>query len=715
MTSKNSFWASCRENHKRRIWVWIVAVLSQLLIYGGMTMVYLSRIRSFYEGGTYRTKQAFQEAMYQAARDALGFSDNVFPFIIILGVIIGIQGFSYLYDRRKVDMYHSVPVTKGRRFAVVYVNGLAIYLVSNLAGLLLGMVLAGAQGAANVAVISDVGLAFLWNLFLFLVCYHMMILSVMLTGNRFVTVCVFLALSLFEPCVFEIREAMSWDFYNTYTTTFTDSAPKCSVYYDCIDNIWQLKNMKEAGEKAAMVFPIIGKWALIAAAFLALSWIAYRRRASEAAGRAIAFPVLKPFLKVAVAIPGALMIGALVYDSSNNNVVLMAAGMLAGVILICAAMEVLYAFDIRCIIKHLPSSGVAVLGVLAIFCIFKWDLTGYDSYIPAQNKVESIAISLDSYYDSYWDENGQYMDSAIYIKDNMFLTDTEPVLALADMSQQTDAEDMGQSHTLNVLYRLKSGRKKVRRVVVDYDDPKTEAYLNQIFKTEEFKRGIFQVMTDENYCEGVTKISYSNGPVRTTIPTGEADALRAAWIKDMEQFDFTLAKNGMPCGQITLSYADYSQRDWYVYDTFAETIACLKKNEAFYPAELNAEDIDYITVINYHNEMNQENADTAIDTLGLMVREEASTVDSYVDYTVQETFTEPAQIEEILSAVHCSYFTSPWGNYNGAEENYSVNVVFKKDSDYPYERDSYYFNYVFVKGQVPEFVTEATAYTDDTE
>lgn len=713
MTSKNSFWANCRENHKRRIWVWVVAVLSQLLVYGGMTMVYLSRIRSFQEDGIYRTKQAFREAMYQAARDALGFSDNVYPFIIILGAVIGIQGFSYLYDRRKVDLYHSVPVTKGRRFAAVYVNGLMIYLISNLLGLLVGMVLAGAQGAVNAAVISDAGLALLWNLCLFLVSYHMMILSVMLTGNRFVTACVYLFLGLFEICVNAMKNTLSWDFYDTYTTTFRDSAPKLSVYYDCTENIWQLKSLKEAGEKAALAFPIMGKWALIAAAFFALSWIAYRKRASEAAGKAIAFPVLKPFLKVAVAIPGALVIGSLVHDSSNGNETLMALGILAGAILICAALEVLYAFDIRCILKHLPSTGAAVLGVLAIFCIFKWDLTGYDNYIPKQNQVESIAISLDCYYDSYWDENGQYMDSDDFIKENMFLTDAQPILALAEMSQQTIAEDMDQSRTLQVLYRLKSGKEKVRRVVVDYEDPKAEAYLDQIFKTDEFKRGIFQTITDENYCDGVEKINYSNGPVRTTIPAKEADALRAAWIKDMEQFDFKLAKDALPCGQITLDYADYSQRQWYVYDTFAETIACLKKNEAFYPAKLNAEDIDYVTVINYHNEMNEETMDPEIEARVVAVRETA--VDTYVDHTVQETFADPAQIEEILSAVHCSYFTSPWGNYYGTEENYSVNVIFKKDSDYPYERDSYYFNYVFVKGQVPEFVVEATAYTGNEE
>ena len=87
MTSKNSFWDSCKENHKRRIWVWIVAVLSQLLVYGGMTMIYLSRIRGFYEQGNFRTPAEFQQAMCQAARDALGFSDNIYPIVFVLSLI----------------------------------------------------------------------------------------------------------------------------------------------------------------------------------------------------------------------------------------------------------------------------------------------------------------------------------------------------------------------------------------------------------------------------------------------------------------------------------------------------------------------------------------------------------------------------------------------------------------------------------------------------
>lgn len=226
MTSKNSFLASCRENHKRRIWVWIVAVLSQLLLYGGMMMIYLSRIRGYQANGDYRDPAGFQEAMCRAARDALAFSDNLYGTIFILAAIIGMQGFSYLYDRRKVDMYHSVPVSKDKRFAVVYLNGIFIYLAANLSGMILGTLIAVSQRAVNADVLANAGLAFVWNLFLFLAVYHMMILAVMLTGNRFVTVCVFLAFVFYESCLSSQIGSLKRIFFKTYSEYYISTEPK---------------------------------------------------------------------------------------------------------------------------------------------------------------------------------------------------------------------------------------------------------------------------------------------------------------------------------------------------------------------------------------------------------------------------------------------------------------------------------------------------------
>ncbi|MDE7232836.1 MAG: hypothetical protein K2N37_07175, partial [Lachnospiraceae bacterium] len=341
MTSKNSFWASCRENHKRRIWVWIVAVLSQLLPYGGITMIYLSRIKNYNANGVYRTAEEFQKALCQAVKDALGFSDDMYKIIILLAALIGMQGFSYLYDRRKVDLYHSVPVTKNKRFAVVYLNGLFIYLVANLAGILFGLVIAASQGAVSGSVLTDVGLAFLWNLVMFLAFYHMMILAVMLTGNWFVTICGFLVFVLYEFMVRSLIDSLKEGFFRTYTNYFLSYRLKLSVFVDVTHNIWELKNLPDTAAKAELALPLVGRWVLIASALLLLIYAAYRKRPSEAAGKAIAFPVLEPVLKVAVVIPAALMVGLMVYDTSSENEVLQVLGMAAAGLIFCGVPEVL--------------------------------------------------------------------------------------------------------------------------------------------------------------------------------------------------------------------------------------------------------------------------------------------------------------------------------------------------------------------------------------
>lgn len=713
MTSKSSFWVSSRENHKRRIWVWIVTVLSQLLAYGGMTMIYLSRIKGYNEQGYYRTQKAFQEAMCRAARDALGFSDNIYPIVFVLAAIIGMQGFSYLFDRKKVDLYHSVPVTKARRFFVVYVNGLIIYLTANFSGLILGILLSVSQKAVNGEVLAEAGLAFVWNFFFFLVFYHMMILAVMLTGNRFVTAALFLLFSLYEFLISDMLEGLKGIFFKTYSSYYLQDEPKFSTFYDCIMNIWQIKNAPDAAASAKLSMPLVAKWIGIAAVLLLLVWYAYKKRPSEMAGKAIVHRFLEPVIKVAAAIPAAFLVGRIVYDTSYQNEMLMVIGMLAGGLLLCAAMEVIYDLDIRSIFKHLISSGIALAGILAIFCIFKWDLIGYDSYIPAQNMVESIAISADGYYDSYWDENQQYIERSRFEAEHMFLTDVSPVLALAEAAKQADPEEMGDNRSVYILYRLKSGGQKDRRIQVDYDDPETEALLNRIFGTQAYQKGVFQVMTDQNPAEGVNRIQYTNGPAKTVIPVEEAGRLCDAWLKDMERFDFTLVRHNRPCGILYFEYGNYIQKQFLVYDCFENTISALKQMEAYYPMELDAADIESVSVTCYHNELAEQENSEDYEMEPRAVRETRDA--GYTDYTVSETFFEEEQIAQILPHLYCNWIDAPWSSYKDLDGNYSVEVVFKRDSAYPYERDSYYFNYSFYAGQVPEFVIEATAYTGESE
>lgn len=408
MTSKKSFWASSKENHKRRIWVWIVAVLAQLMAYVGVLTVYLSRINRWNREGSYKTHDIYREAMYQAAKDALGFQDNLMLILLFLAVVIGMQGFSYLYDRKKVDLYHSVPVDRNRRFAVVYVNGIIIYLASALAGIVIGTVEAAIQGAVNGSVLATIGFGFLWQLLFFLVMYHTVILAVMLTGNQFVGIGVAGGLVLYETFLYYLINSMMSAFFQTVSGFYVGHMPKLSVLEDYIDNVWHIKQAGDLKEVARLVLPYLGKWFILAVVILAAAWICYRKRPSEAAGKAMAFPIIGQILKVAAVIPVSLGIGMWVHNAAYGSTVLTLASMIGSGVIACAAVEVIFDFDLKSLFRHLATSGIAVAGIVGVFLIFKLDLFGYDEYLPQADKLDSIALNVD-YYGRFWDEDFNYV------------------------------------------------------------------------------------------------------------------------------------------------------------------------------------------------------------------------------------------------------------------------------------------------------------------
>lgn len=714
MTSRSLFWARSRENHRRRVWVWIVAVLSQLLAYGAMITIYLSRIRIQNENGVYKTAQEFQQAMYQAARDALAFQHRLWLVILFLGAVIGMQGFSYLYDRRKVDLYHSVPVSRKQRFGVIYVNGIMIYLTANLAGLVTGTVIAAAQGAVNGSVLAYEGLGFVWNFLLFLTTYHIMLLALMLTGNRFVTLCVFGAMMYYEEVIYWVFDGMKWNFFKTASIFYLSEEKRLTPWVEYMNHIYELKAAETVAQAAGICLPMCGKWLVTGAVILALVYLCYIKRQSEAAGKAIVYNAVKPVLKIAVVIPAALVVGITVYGTSYNNELLMVLAILAAGVIFSAAMEVLYDFDIRSAFRHLLSGGIALAGLLAVFCIYKWDLTGYDSYIPAENKVESVAISLNGYYDNYWDKQFRYISEATFQKEHMFLTDAAPVLALVEKSQQTDWETMEDGRRVEILYRLKSGRQVGRVIQADYADAETEELLNRIMGTDAYRRGRFQLYEEGVRAESLMGVTYSNGAVQVAVPLEAAGKLREAWLKDLEHYDFSLERHSNPCGILSLKYKGYMLQEMRIYETFTNTIACLQSMEAYYPVQLDASDVESVTVTNYHNELSEQMKYDGVMTSGVRpTARPAAVLDAEatdVDYTVRETFYEEKQIAEILKHVHPSRMLSDMAGISDREQSYSVEVVFKKNTEYPYDREAYYFNYTFLAGQVPEFVAEATAY-----
>lgn len=537
----------------------------------------------------------------------------------------------------------------------------------------------------------------------------------MLTGSLFVTICAFGVLAGYEMLLYMLINSYESNFFENYNSYFVSSHPKLSVVWDYMSFMGAFAYQTSAADPAnpantaLVMLPYYGKWFALAAFLLAAAYLCYKKRPSEAAGKALAYRKTEPVVKIAVAVAAAMALGILVYEVSYGSVAMMLVGMMAGGVICCAFMEVIYDFDIKGAVRHLVSSGIALAGILAVFFIFKTDLFGYDNYIPDESDVESIAFSTNNNYYSYWNEEFEYIPSTGYLMKNMYITDTEPVLELAKRAQEKSEEDMSDLRYFYVLYRLKSGREVGRQIRVYFDDPANEECLNRLIGTEEWRKGTIQTVTDAESYDHVKKITYSNGIVQAAVPYQDAQTLREAWIKDMEQFDFSFARANFPCGRINFMFTNYMDVDLPVYESFDNTIAYLKSQGAYYPASLNASDIAEVTVINYHYDMMQEdNPVTAYQ----MLEAGKARAEEYDDFTVKATFTDEEQIAQIVSGIYPTYrMDLSW--HRGEKDfdnNYEINVVFKSDTAYPYERGNYYFAYRFFADKAPDFVAEATAY-----
>lgn len=718
MTSKSSFLTSSIENHRRRILVWIVSILAQIALYPGIMTIYLSRINFWNADGAYATTEMYKKALQDAVTDALGFKPIATAPVLVLAVCIAMQGFSYLHSRRKIDMYHSVPVSARRRFFVIYTNGLVIYLLPAVVSVLIAAIMGAVQGALTGRALAECGLAFLMNFLYFLVAYNISVLAVMLTGNIVITGFAAITMLFITFAADALAFTMKHNFFDAVDYTFAQTGNGSCIVDQYLNRVAVFKNTALLSEIAAGVLILCVKWFLAAAVILALTYLCYKKRPSEAAGKAIAIHPIKPFVKIIISVTVGIAACYVLYDETCQNIPVVVLGMIGATALFSGLMEAIYEFDIRAAIKHLVSTGISVAAVIMIFCIYYFDLFGYDSYVPDADEVESVAVDLGPYQD-YWryDETEGciiYLGESDYLRENMFLTDIDAVCRLAEKNVAGDADNIEEYMGFSVLYRLKSGKEVSRYIGVDLSDPGNAELLDRIMGTDEYRQGKYQIVKGESLILDFRKelmISYSNGAITAEVPVSEAEGLREAWLKDMEQFDYSFARNNRPCGELTWELKS-SYQDWRlpVYEDFSNTIAFLEQYNAYYPLKLRAEDIASIEITNWHyDDMEKAADDPEIMEAGYTTSSGPASAYS-TEETVVEIFDDPQEIAEIIEGIYPSYLDLYWTGADTLDRNYDIMITFKANTDYPYGMG--YYSYSFLTGQVPDFVVERTSYSE---
>ncbi|WMJ88234.1 DUF6449 domain-containing protein [Anaerocolumna sp. MB42-C2] len=682
MTSRNLFSKFLKEDLKRRIWAIALAFLVLFLFLPVACAIMIGNYRDVISR-TY---------IINSLTNLLESQSVLLIMITIAGAVIcGLSSFFYLHSKKKVDLYHSIPIKRETMFAACYLNGILIYIVPYIFNLLLCFIVLQINGFMSSSILAIALSALVVNLLYYCLIYTLLVIAAMLTGNFIINCFGAAVFILYGPMVKLIKEMYFSDFFKTYyarndfESKYLFLSPLGS-YVEAVQKINKVLNKD--------VFFNITSAVIVIVLMIGFALFLYKERPSEAAGKAMAFSISKPIIKFLLVIPitmgGGIIFREISYNRADGWWLF---GMIFSFLLSYALIEIIYNFDIRCAFhnkKHILFSAIAVVLIAGFF---RFDVLRYDSYIPDKAKIESMSVAItgvDDDMDYYSADIRNYSNVSYQLK-NMKLTDFDVTYQLVKQGLEKPLKETEkrQSYTYYVKYNLKSKRTVYRTYVLkgNYDS------LKNIFARKEYKEGHYPI--NQWKVQDIQTISCDNVLEYKKFNFSNEDKQQLLDIYKEELFTLSLddLRDTIPLARIIFEFKD-DRAQYNVYPSCIKTIDFLKKHGFNADAVMDVTNIDEIVVSN-----NQ-----VMDKKQMDMERKSQTVSG-----ITKSFKDKEQMKEIYAAlIPEDYY---WNNTGFIEAYESVNVIvtFIQDEYGNKGQESF----LFKKDQIPEFVKTALSIKEE--
>ena len=603
---------------KRHIWIPALTILAFFSYYilGTILVLFMARKNYILYDISYR--MTLKEYMVSSAYGWIGPSAYSFVITVVIALLAGFASFAFLYRTQSADFYLSHPITRCDLFMNICVNPVMVFAALAFVFRILGMLIALFMGAASGRLLFGMLMENLLNLLLFITVYALTTLAVLVSKNMMIAVITDFLFLAGKPLIVLLFTSMMSSYFATYhdISWVLDAPDKYRPdIFSSIANHMHMINIFSYNEYAGK--PLMAGTAgfilasvLLGAVAVALSYLAFIKRRAEDIGSGYVHPAIMYAAKFITAIAGTILCGYIIEIMvgscfSGFNIPLIIAVLFSAAV-ICMIVEVICAGNVKCATRKLwHALPVAVIAVLA-FVIFKEDLTGYDSFAPDPDKVESAAFySAFSPRDYVRGDDEYEMAEEHFIRD-LKLTNIDDVRALAAIGQDRNREirkiwtfqgyadgytpEYANGYDAVVLYRMKNGRYKARSLFIpeDIDD----ALMNAVIGTDEYRSCLYDLdnayeRIKENSTSGVMSYNCGYG-----IDSVDANAelfleFKEAYEADIEKYDYTLAHNEDPIGSLEYNdphaYSYYATIDYYyeIYPEYTHTIDFLKKHDLY--------------------------------------------------------------------------------------------------------------------------------------
>lgn len=549
MTSKISFFKLAGDEWKKLAWLTVIQGVGLGLWIPFRVLVTFV----FYLGSQFEPAAGEDRLKIFCGNMGLDRWENV-PVILILGVVCALCAFAYLHSASRLDLYHSLPVTRERLFGAKYLGSVMTFVTAYVVNQILGVLVGVAYGGVNLRCVWEVAVATVQGILFFLCSYSMTLLAVMLTGKMMTTFCALGVFLCYIPVGLVLRETFQDVFW--ITNMIERGSRKELLAYSspwafCL--LWREGEERVGGTGLTGSFPTIGGICQLVAMAALISLLAltlYRFRKTEAAGTAIAFKKIEGILKILLAVPASLVAAAVPFGGAGTalweGVFLVVFGILA-----CAIMEFIYRGDIRQSLAHKHHMVLTVVIGAVLYFSLRYDWIGYNTYLPKQEDLQAMAVVEEWSGIGYEiDDTGVNYGGSRLVLDHMETTNVAALYGVAEdgvahvrESGNAGALVIGPYPVRNVCvkYVLKNGKEVYRRYSVSED---VLDGLNEALQDQELRRKYYPVLSWQP--EDITGIYYNdwNGLLQellgddddeaeVKIPESQQGALLLAYQKDI--------------------------------------------------------------------------------------------------------------------------------------------------------------------------------------
>ncbi len=418
------------------------------------------------------------------ARDALNLAGNCGYWVAFFaGILFAMAAFSYLTNPRATNGLHALPARREELYVTHCLAGLCSQLAPQVLTVLLTAAVLASHGAFD-ARLTGLSLLALALPTVFFYCFG--VFCMMFTGQILAAPVFYGILNILIVGV----EFLIRSFAGTFLYGWAESGDPVLVAFSPIVKLAQngvraTSNLYTRSADGTTYVTDAGRtyllgldWLLVYAAaglvFAALGLLVYRARHSEATGNVVAIDWARPVFQYGVTFCTALALGQLLYFlffgqyRQNGNYSLpgtllcMAAAGLIGFF----AAEMLLKKSVRVWKSGRRGAAVVTAVLLALGFAMSLDLTGYESYIPAADRIDSASVDLSTVYgehNCHVTVRGAESLRLVTEAHRALVNDKRFQQSAAQDFWTDDADDPGRvGGYFNVRYTLKDGR-TVRR------------------------------------------------------------------------------------------------------------------------------------------------------------------------------------------------------------------------------------------------------------